>query len=179
MDKLTLALDLEDCLITPLVKANVYKMEPGPFHPRPGLLDFLAWAGERYTLAVFTGVPSKMALRVLDILVAGGHAPQGFNRIAVTLARDPSGNARPPKRFGDPDGRQKDLARLGPLGTVMILDDNPEGYAVPGQEAFWIKIPGIPRKMGVPTGDNDLVAIRPDIEALATRLASVSPAPSR
>lgn len=172
MDKLTLALDLEDCLITPLTKANVYKMEPGPFYPRPGLLDFLTWAGERFTLSVFTGVPAKMALRVLDTLVGGGHAPQGFNRIAVTLARDPSGNARPPKRFGDPDGRVKDLSRLGPLGTVMILDDNPEGYAVPGQEGYWIKIPEIPRVKGVPTGDTHLVGVRPEIEALAIKLNS-------
>lgn len=172
MDKLTLALDLEDCLITPLTKYNDFKQDPGPFHPRPGLLDFLTWAGERYTLAVFTGVPSKMALRVLDILVAGGHAPQGFNRLAVTLARDPSGNARPPKRFSDPDGRLKDLSRLGPLGTVMILDDNPEGYAVSGQEAYWIKISEIPRKMGVPTGDTDLVDVRPEIDALAAKLKS-------
>ncbi len=168
--KFTLALDLEDTLITPLVRANLYMMHPGPFHPRPGLREFLVWAGERFDLVVFTGVPEPMAAKVLSRLVEDGHVPEAFGRVAIHLAMDARGRTRPPKRAGDLDERLKDLTRLGPVGAVLMLDDNPEGYCVSGQEAFWIKIPEIPRKMGTPTGDEDLARAREMIERAAASM---------
>ncbi len=168
--KFTLALDLEDTLITPLFRANLYMMHPGPFHPRPGLREFLEWAMGQFEVVVCTGVPEKMSRRVLDKLVEDGHVSEAFGRVAIHLAMDARGRTRPPKRPGDLDERLKDLTRLGPVGTVLMLDDNPEGYCVPGQEAFWIKIPEIPRKMGVPTGDEDLARAREMIKRAAAQL---------
>ncbi len=146
MPRLTLALDLEDTLITPLVQHDYAMMSPGPFRARPGLRKFLDWALGRFDLAVFTGVPKLMSARVLAQLVEEGHAPEAFGRVRVLRAMDADGNTQPDPR-GE-DMRVKDLTRTGPLGTVLMLDDCPAGYCVPGQEAYWIQIPEVPRKRG-------------------------------
>lgn len=154
---LTLALDLEDTLITPILSAtNDPDVLIGIYWPRDGLRDFLEWAGEKFDLVVFTGVPQLKAKEVLRELVDKGVAPEWFAEVPVFVARDGTGNELPPPveaaLSGDAeDERVKDLARVGPLGTVILLDDNPWTYVPKDQRQFCVVIDQIYEPGGTDT----------------------------
>jgi hypothetical protein len=144
--RLTLALDLEDTLITPIISATNDPDAPlGTYWPRAGLRDFLEWAGERFDLVVYTGVPQPKARKVLHELSAKGTAPEWFAEVPVFVARDGAGNEQPPSveaalAGAAEDERVKDLKRVGPLGTVILLDDNPWTYVPKEQRQFCVVI---------------------------------------
>ena len=65
--------------------------------------------------------------------------------------------------------RPKDLERLGPLGTVIMLDDHFMHHFISGQGDFWLEIQSF--KAADAATDTELTAIRAEIEALAAKLA--------
>ncbi len=154
----TLALDLEGTLIAALEDCNLSTLDPGPVNARPGLMDFLTWAQARYKIVIFTGAPPEMAAKAVRRAVLAGAAPASLGEVPILHAA----------HGGEDDAPgAKDLARIGPLGTVLAVDDNPGCHQVPGQEEFWIEIPSFKAS----ATDTELTAIRPQIEALAARLA--------
>ncbi len=160
----TLALDLEGTIISNLSKGKLDTMDPGPFSPRPGLWDFLEWAQARFTLVIFTGVPPEMAAKAMGRLVLAGAAPAWFAELPLFEANPPFGEWKIKM-----SRRPKDLERIGPLGTVIVLDDNFFTHRISGQDEFWLEIRSF-RAADAAT-DTELTAIRPQIEALAARLA--------
>ncbi len=161
---LTLALDLEGTTISNLSKGNLSTMDPGPFTPRPGLWDFLEWAQARFTLVIFTGVPPLMARKAMGRMVHAGAAPAWFGDLPVFEANPPFG-----EWHIDMTRRPKDLERIGPPGTVIMIDDNFFTHRISGQDEFWIEIRSF--QAADAATDKELTAIRPEIVALAARLA--------
>ena len=160
---LTLALDLEGTLMSGFTAGDLATMDPGPFTPRPGLFDFLEWAQARFALVIFTGVPPDMARKAIGRTVLAGAAPAWFQTLSLYEADPPYGQWRPGMRR-----RPKDLERLGPLGSTIMLDDHFMHHFVSGQGDFWIEIQSF--KATDAATDTALWDIRPEIAALAARL---------
>ncbi|NEO85666.1 MAG: hypothetical protein F6J87_15660 [Spirulina sp. SIO3F2] len=114
----TLALDLEGTLISNAVSQI----------PRPGLYEFLEFAGKTCDrLLIYTAVNEVRCRQIAATLNRQNHVPAWF----------------PELDYVDWQGSYKDL-RLIPnvdLATTMLLDDRAD-YIHPGQEAYWLAIPG-------------------------------------
>ncbi|WP_111108446.1 NIF family HAD-type phosphatase [Stenotrophomonas maltophilia] len=111
-----LALDLEGTLISNAVSQI----------PRPGLRDFLNYAGTSFDeLVLFTTVPRHIALRIALLLTEEGHVPEWFTEV----------------RYVEWTGSIKDLRFVSPLlGQALLLDDH-RPYIHPDQLKFWVEAP--------------------------------------
>lgn len=111
-----LALDLEGTLISNAVSQI----------PRPGLWDFLNYAGTSFDeVVLFTKVSRPMARRIALLLTEEGRVPGWFTEV----------------RYVEWTGATKDLRFVSPLlGQALLLDDH-RPYVHPGQLKFWIEAP--------------------------------------
>ncbi|MCU1110795.1 hypothetical protein JAK69_13715 [Stenotrophomonas maltophilia] len=111
-----LALDLEGTLISNAVSQI----------PRPGLRDFLDYAGTTFDeVVLFTTVPRHMSLRIALLLAEEGHVPGWFTEV----------------RNVEWTGPTKDLRFVSPiLGQALLLDDH-RPYIHRGQHKFWVEAP--------------------------------------
>lgn len=111
-----LALDLEGTLISNAVSQI----------PRPGLRDFLDYAGSTFDeVVLFTTVPRHMSLRIALLLAEEGHVPGWFTEV----------------RYVEWTGSTKDLRFVSPLlGQALLLDDH-RPYIHRGQHKFWVEAP--------------------------------------
>lgn len=111
----TIALDLEGTLISNAVS----------IFPRPGLYQFLFFCLENFErVVIYTSVPEPIARKIMEILCSEGSAPEAFSQLEV---------------FTCDRHMQKDLVKLGPLGEVLLVDDQ-ESYVVDIQRQFWIPV---------------------------------------
>jgi hypothetical protein len=109
-----LALDLEFTLMGPVKGRD----------PRPGLHNFLAWAGERFEkVVIFSAVEESDFRAAAQELVARGKAPGWFADLD----------------FYQAEGDIKDLRRIGDPAQTLIVDDFEE-YILPEQRERWIEI---------------------------------------
>ncbi len=112
-----LALDLEGTLIS-----NEFSQIP-----RPGLVEFLAACRALAPrLVMFTTVPEQRFRVVARNLVLSGDAPEWLPSVEVVAWSGPK------KDLGLIDGAD-------PV-DVVIVDDDPERFAVPGQLEQWIQV---------------------------------------
>lgn len=141
-----LALDLEGTLIE-----SVYDPKP-----RPGLREFLDWAGELFgpeNICLFTAVPFSAWLPVSDHLVESGAAPAWFATIRYLQAEPPAGQ--------EGLAPVKDLTRVhGDIEQVIVVDDFEE-YILPDQRHRWI---WIDERFG--DDDSEFQRVRAEIEKL-------------
>lgn len=123
-----LALDLEATLI---ISAH------WPWS-RPGLREFLDWAGETFErIVIFTAVEETLFKNVADFLISRGEAPPWFGSIDHFRATE-----FPDEEWCDksPEIMCKDLKQVcGDIERVVLVDDH-EGYVIPSQKHRWVKI---------------------------------------
>jgi len=145
-----LALDLEGTLIS---SATIC-------WPRPGLFPFLTWAWEAFErIVVFSAVPATVAGQICWDLAAEGEAPAWFADVPAFEAQ----------------AEKKDLARIGPLGRVLLVDDHAE-YVLAAQKPWWVPIARFCPELGCgdpDVDDGELARVREDINFRLMGIARV------
>jgi len=112
---MVVALDLEGTLISNAVSV----------FPRPRLYDFLLFCQEHFQrIVIYTSVPADKARSILGVLADEGAVPGWAADLEILVC-----------------GRKekKDLARVGELDKVLLVDDQ-EAYVLPEQSGRWIPV---------------------------------------